>query len=164
MAGQGDEGVLKRPSLCPLHQGRGRVLRDDLAVVDDGHLVGDALGLFHVMRGEKDGDLLLIAQAADEGPDVVAGLRIEANGRLIEEKDSRFVEQRAGNLEAPLHAAGIGFHEVVPAVPQLDEFEEGVHPLLALAGGHAVENAVNLHVFPAGQLAIETGVLENDAE
>ena len=31
-------------------------LRDDLAVVDDGDAVGDALGFFHVMRGEEDGD------------------------------------------------------------------------------------------------------------
>ncbi len=36
----------------------------------------------------------------------VAGLRVEAGGRLVEQQDARVVDQRACDREAALHAAG----------------------------------------------------------
>ena len=37
---------------------------DDFPVIDDGDLVGDAVGLFHVVGGEEDGDFLFLAEAS----------------------------------------------------------------------------------------------------
>jgi len=58
-----------------------------------------------VVRREKHRHALITAQPADEFPDLVADLRVEAAGRLVEEQDARPVQQGAGNFEPALHAA-----------------------------------------------------------
>ena len=92
------------PPVC-LPQRRGGALGHDLAVVDDRDPVGDALRLLHVVRREKHRHLLVAAQLADEFPDLVAGLRVEPGGRLVEEQNPRPVLQGAGDFEPALHAA-----------------------------------------------------------
>ena len=42
--GEGEEGVLQRIGRCLLFQFGGSTLGDDLAMVDDGDAVGDAVG------------------------------------------------------------------------------------------------------------------------
>ena len=63
-----------------------------------GDPVGDALRLLHVVRREERRHALLTAEAADELPDLVAGLGVEPAGRLIEKQDARLVLQRSGDL------------------------------------------------------------------
>ena len=96
-----------------------RVDVDDAAVFDDGDAVAEALGFFHQMRGEEDG-FAAVADAADEVPDGAAGLRVEAGGELVEEDDFRIVDEREGDEEALLLAAG-EIHE--PGVALVGEAE-----------------------------------------
>ena len=79
---------------------------DDPAVVDDGDLVRELIGLLEVLGREEErrpfADLL-----ADHVPHAQAAARIEAGGRLVEEQESRATDERSGEVEAPTHAAGV---------------------------------------------------------
>jgi hypothetical protein len=69
-------------------------------MVDDGDARGELVGLLEVLRGQQDGDAGL-GQAADHAPDALAGIGIEAGGRLVEEQDARRDDQRGGDVEPP---------------------------------------------------------------
>ena len=58
-------------------------LRDDLAVIHDGHTVAEALGFLHVVRGQQDGAAGQF-EFFDQIPQLAASLRIEPCGRLIQ--------------------------------------------------------------------------------
>src|SRR4051812_49606309 len=60
----------------------------DLALVHDGDAVAEPFGLFHVMSGVEDG-AARTGKLFDRVEEVIAGLRIDAGGRLIEEQDRR---------------------------------------------------------------------------
>ena len=85
----------------------GRVFDEDFAVVDDGEAVAEFVGLFHVVRGEDDGDAFG-AEAADGFPHGDAALRVEAGAGLVEEEDFGTVGDGAGDLEALREAAAEG--------------------------------------------------------
>src|SRR5580698_7890586 len=70
-----------------------RAQRDDLAVVHDGDTIAEALGFFHVMRGQDDGASCLL-ESVDEIPQVAAGLRIEAGRRLVEKQQFGVADER----------------------------------------------------------------------
>src|SRR5882762_1460892 len=83
---------------------------DDAPVVDHGNAVGDPVGFVHVMGREEYRDALGLVEVADEGPHLIAALRIEAERRLVEKQHLRAVQQPAGDLEAAFHATGERFH------------------------------------------------------
>ena len=57
---------------------------EDFALVHNGNSVAEPLGLFHVMRGVKDGDSLT-TECLNTVKQMVAGLRIHAGRRLVKE-------------------------------------------------------------------------------
>ena len=61
--------------------------------------------LLHVVRGQEHGAPLGLDDA-DQVPEVVAGLRVEAGGRLVEEQDLRIVGERDREQQALRLAAG----------------------------------------------------------
>ncbi len=91
------EGLLHQLFLSPLG--------DDLAMIDDGDRVAQALGLFHVVRGVNDGGAF-VAQTLDHFEDAVAGLRIDAHGGLVEQDEARTMDEAGRHVEAAPHAAG----------------------------------------------------------
>src|SRR5437879_13747946 len=97
------------------------------------------LSLVHVVGREEHGDRLTSLELVDVAPDVAARLRVEADGRLVEEEDSRRVEEAAGDLEAPLHAARERLHDAAPALPQPNHVEHLAHAVAELALRYAVE-------------------------
>ena len=117
VAGERQERLLQRLGAGLLLELVGRALRDDLAVIDDGDAVGDALGFLHVMRGEEDGDLLLFVEFLDVGPELVAGLRVQAERGLVEEDDLGRVQQAARDFQTPPHAAGELLDLILAAIP-----------------------------------------------
>ena len=82
-----------------------RPLGDDPAVVHDDQPVAQLLGLVHVVGGEDQGDALLL-EPEQPVPQHVPGLRVEPGGRLVEQQDLGLVDQRAGDGQPALHAAG----------------------------------------------------------
>ena len=94
-----------------------RSLGDDRTVIDNGDAVRDAFGFVHVVGGEKDSSPLRLIEVLDVGPEQVAALRIETQRRLIEEQNSRRMQQAPGDFKAALHATGEGLYIAVAAVP-----------------------------------------------
>ena len=126
--------------------------------------MGDAVGLIHVMGGEEDGGLLGFVEVLDVGPELVAALRIEAEGGFVEEEDFGGVQEAAGDFEAALHSAGEGFDVGILALPEFEELEQVLGALGAELAGDVVEDSVEVHVFVRGLLVVEAGILEDDAE
>ena len=122
------------------------------------------LGLVHVVGGQEDRDLLALAELVDVVPDARAGLRVEPDGRLVEEQDARRVHQAAGDLEASLHAAGVGLHRVTAAVPELHHLEHLAQPVLEDVARDAVELGMETEVLLAAQVGVEGGLLEHQAD
>ena len=65
---------------------------DELAVVDDGHPIAEALRLVHVVGGQDDG-LAPRAQRRDGVPERAARLRIEPGRRLVEKQHLGIADQ-----------------------------------------------------------------------
>src|ERR1051326_8126414 len=78
---------------------------NDLTVVDDGDAVTEAFGLVHVVRGDENGAATGL-EGAQDVPDVPPRLRIESGRRLVEEEQFRIADERTGNRESLLLAAG----------------------------------------------------------
>ncbi len=140
-----------------------RVDGHDLPVVDDGDPVA-VLGLVHVVRGQEDGDVFPGLQVVDVLPDRRAGLRVQAHGRLVQEQHVRRVQQAAGDLQPPLHAARVGADQAVPAIPQPDHVEHLLHPRLHRRGRDGVQLRVEPEVLRPGQVVIQRGVLEHQPD
>ena len=116
----------------------GGALGGDLAVVEHGDAVGEFVGLVQVLRGEEDGDAVG-DELADDLPHVVAGARVEAGGRLVEEDDPRVADQGHGDVEAALHAAGVGGGGLLRGLDEVEALQQfgGDPPPLALGAGGA---------------------------
>ena len=76
----------------------------------------------------------------------------------------RRVQKAARDLQPALHAAGEFLHLVLAALPQLEELQQFFRALTAHLVRHVIEHAVNLHVFPRRQFAVEAWILEDDAK
>ena len=98
---------------------------DDLAVIDDGKAVAEALGFVHVVRGEQDGATFLL-EGADDVPELAAALGIEAGGWLVEKEDARIADERGGYGEALFLTAGKLADPGVGFFRELEFFEDFV--------------------------------------
>ncbi len=98
----------------PAHPGWGQVSPAQFggdAHLDDGtagnhaHPVGQCLGLVEVVRGEQHRGSEF-AKLPDQVPELAAGLRVEAGGRLVQEQQPRPTDDAQSHIQAPLLAAG----------------------------------------------------------
>ena len=87
-----------------------------MSVVDDCDSMRYALGLIHVMRREKDGSAFGLVEMLDVRPELISGLRIEAERRLVEEGTGVW-RRPQGEFEAALHPSGKSFDSIVAAFP-----------------------------------------------
>ena len=101
----------------------------------------------------------LLADRADEAPQVAARLRIEPGRRLVEEEDARVVDERRGDAEALLLAAGKRPHLALRLLGQVDEVQQRHRVDVAL-----VEPAEEVQQLDEGQLVEEGRRLELDAD
>ena len=155
-----DDDLLAADS--PLELGRHAPL-DHLTVVDDRDLVGEAVGLLQVLRGEQRRHAAR-DQLVDQVPHRVAATRIETGRRLVEEQHRRPADEAHGDVEPAPHPArvraggAIGGAREVEALQQLAGTGAGVPPGL-------VEEAPDvLEVLEAGQPLIDRGVLPGEAD
>ena len=81
-----------------------RAERNHLAAKDERQPIA-VLGLFHVVRGDEDGDALG-GHLVNQVPELAARDGIDAGGGLVEKQDGRLVQHRAAEREALLPAAG----------------------------------------------------------
>ena len=111
----------------------GGALGDDAAVVDDRDGVGEAVGLFQVLRREEHR-----RAAADEGLDDVpqgeSTARVEARRGLVEEEHGRVDDEGAREVDAPPHAAREALDDAVLRLDEVEQLDElGRSPLRRFA-------------------------------
>lgn len=131
---------------------------DDLSLVDDGDAVAKAFGLIHVVSG-KDGRAAPALEISDDVPELAAGLRIEAGGRLVEEEEFRITDQSERDREPALLAAGERFDVGVCLGFKSHSGQDlkGIFPLV-------VKAAEEPNQFENGRFFGESGFLESDAD
>ena len=81
--------------------------------VEDDDRVTGALDVAHQVRRDDDADAELAADAADQLEHLAPPERVEAGGRLVEERDERVVDERLRKLHALLHPRRVRAHRPV---------------------------------------------------
>ena len=123
----GDEGILR----ALIELGRGRELLHD-AVIEHGNAVrhGQRLGL--IMRHIDDGYAQALMQMADLILHLLAQLLVERAQGLVHQHEIGIEDQRPGDGNALLLAAGELARAAVAEARQLDHLERSLHPLFDL--------------------------------
>src|SRR6516162_6256092 len=143
---------------------RGRsVVGEYEAVVDDADAVA-ALHFFDVVGGDDDGEVALLAQLLHVLPQPSARLRVEADGRLVEEQYAGVMDEGARDFEPALHAGRERPHQAFAPIRELDEMQHLVDPALAPRRRHAIDEAMEVEIFIYGQAIVERRLLEHHAE
>ena len=88
-----------------LQQLRNGALGDVPAGVDDVDVVGQALGVVHEVGGQDDAHAA-VPQFGDQFKHQLAGLRVQAGARLVQEEDLGIADQGRGQGQPLLLAAG----------------------------------------------------------
>jgi hypothetical protein len=118
-----------------------RPLRRDLPLVHDDHVVAGVLDVGQQVRRQDQADVLVVPEIADELEHLVAAFRVHAVGRLVEEQQIGIVHQRLRQLDALLHARGVGVHVAVARLAEADVIEDLVRALHRVNGGQPGELA-----------------------
>src|ERR1019366_5979771 len=133
------------------------------ALVEHGDAVRELVGFIEVLGGEQDGDAVGNELARDL-PHRVAAARIETRGRLVEEDDPRFAEQRHRKIKPAAHAARV-LHDHLPGC--IREVESDEEFLDAPATNRPVEMMQIGHeqqVLPAREQEVHSRELTGDAD
>jgi hypothetical protein len=131
---------------------------DHQAVVDDHDLVRQLVGLVQVLGGEQQRGPLG-HQRPDDVPHPQPPPRVQAGGRLVQEEHPRPADQAGGQVQPPLHAAGIGLRGPVGRVGQPELLEQLDGAAAGLRPAQVVQPPDDLQVLPAGQLLLNGGGL-----
>ena len=156
------EGQLLRHRQRAVQLGQ-RALGHDAAVVDDDHAVGQALDLFHAVRGvdERLARRLQRQQGVEDG---IAACWVDAGRRLVERQHVGVVHQRARDVQPALHAAAEGGRFVACAVGQPDGGQHLGGAAPGLGWGQAVEGAEQLDIRLRRQVFEQCNVLRHETD
>ena len=127
-------------------------------MIDDRDTIAQTLGFLHIVRGQDDRSPFRL-ELGDEVPELATRLRIESGGRLVEKQQLRIPDERAGDGEPLLLAAGQGPDARQSFLTELDLIDD-----LADVARLAVEALEEGERLVDGQLLGELGILELDAE
>jgi hypothetical protein len=135
-------------------------VRAHAATVQQHHAIARP-DLIDQVGGPKHGQVPLLAQTMDVLDDVAAAVDVEPDGGLVQHQQPRVVQERAGDLEPPLHPAAQRADLGGPAV---GEVEPGQHLRDALAGqstAQPVERAGVAQVLLDAEVDVERRPLEH---
>ena len=136
-------------------------MSDDAPEGHDGDDIGEALGLLDVMGGHEHGDAAC-AQGVDERPELLAHLRIEPDGGLVEQHQARLMDEPARDEQAPAHATGELAHDGLRARHEVGDLQGTLYGGWAFGGWHTVEARKDREDLPAGELDVEVVELGHD--
>ena len=135
----------------------------DPAAIEQHDAIREPLGLLHVVRAVEDGGARP-RQRRDRREDALAGLGIDADGGLVEQEDARLVQDAAGEVEPPAHAAGERRDGLSEAPLEADDLERTTDRRCGGAAGEAVHAREEPQVLRGGQSRIHRGLLRDEAE
>ena len=137
---------------------------EQLAGAQDHDVVADELDVGQEVAGEEQAHAFLVGEAAGHGEQFVAALGVHAVGRLVEDEEPGVVDDGGGELQALLHAGGIGFGLAVAGLAEADVVEHFVGALHGVAGAHAAQLAGVGDEVDAGEAGEEAFVLGDEAD
>src|SRR5207237_1572519 len=82
----------------PVDDGIKRPVEEDFAVIDDDDAIAQLLNVLHVMAGQHRDDAVLRIIESKKFADALLTNDVQADRRLIEEKDARLVDERRDKL------------------------------------------------------------------
>jgi hypothetical protein len=132
-------------------------------VVDDRDPVGQLVGLVEVLRGEEHRGAVL-HDCADEFPDLVAAVRIEPRGGLVEEQQVRGEDDARGEVDPSPHAAGVGLDLAACRLGESEAVQQLFGPGLRLRAGEAEQAAEQLQVLCTGEILVDGCELPGQAD
>ena len=125
--------------------------------------VSEALCFFDVVRRHQD-RRPLGAQRVDQGPQLLAHLRIEADGRLVEQHERGPVDERPCDQQAAPHPAGELVDAAVAAVDEVRHGERALDRRPPVTAADPVEVREDEQVLLDGQRHVQVVELRRDAE
>jgi len=129
-------------------------------MIDDDNAIGEALDLFHVVGGVEQ-RLAARFQLLEVVEDRIAALRIDADGRFVEEQDVGIVEKTRGEIQPPFHATAEGFHCVARAVGKPDEVQRRGNGIVERRAGQVVQRTKETEVGVCGELVVQREILRH---
>jgi hypothetical protein len=170
--GAGGEGLLESVAVVGVQQQRlvleapdqgvGRALGQQAPVVEQADALA-AGGLVHVGRGDDDGHAL-VEELVQQVPELAAADGVDAVGRLVEQQHARLVQERAGEGELLVHAAGQRVGAAVAEAGQARDVEKALLAGAHRGGGQAEEVAEKPEVLVDAEVAVEAVLLGHVAE
>ena len=100
----------------------------------------------------------------DHAPQHQARGDVEAGERLVEHQQLGVVDQGGDEHDALPHALRVGADEAVAAAVEGETFEHGGGLFAEAAAVEAAQGGDHFEVFPAGEEAVEVGLLGDVAE
>ena len=123
-----------------------------------------AVRLVHEMGGDEDRHPVVAREIDQRPPERVAGDRIDARGRLVEDEDGGLVQHRDGELKALLDAERQAVRARVDEGFQVVALEQLLEPPGDLFRRQMIELGVQLEVLSDRQLAVEREGLRHVAD
>jgi hypothetical protein len=114
--------------------------------VDDRDAFASLLGFFQMMRGEHDRDAIGL-QRRQHFVDALAALRIDSDGRLVEQDQPGLVQEAAGDIQPALHASGEPSNGLIGSILESRPRQRPLHAVGQHTARHAVEAAEDLQVL-----------------
>ena len=132
--------------------------------IDDREPLAELVGLLQVLGGEEDrrAASALMLRTSSQTVSREAGSRpVVGSSR---KSTLRLVDERARQVEPPLHPAGVGLGAPVGGVGQPDQLEQLGGALTTGGAGDPVEAALELEQLPAGLDRIQADLLQRHAD
>ena len=161
VAGEADFDVAVALDLAV--DGFDRAVQQELAALDDAD-AGAAVGqLGEDVAGDED-RLAHRAELFEQRFHFEAGAGVEAAGGFVEDQDGRVVDERLGQAEALLHAAGEAVDEVVALVREVEQFEHVADDGFAAAAGDLVGDGEEVQKLPDLHAVVDAEVVGHVAD
>ncbi len=116
------------------------------------------------MRREQHGHALDVAEVADESQQLANTLRIDVDGRFVEDQDRRPFDQRIGQPQSLSHAAGERAHTSIDHVSEPDLIEQVLDPFRCVRFAKAVEARRVPQVLASRRVVVEPDVVGQVAD
>jgi hypothetical protein len=106
-----------------------------MALVEHRDPVGEPIGLVQVPGGQEDRDAIG-HQLADDVPHRAAAAWIQSRRRLVQKDDLGVADQGHRQIQLPAHAPGVGRHQLLRRLDQLEPLQQVRDDPPALGGAH----------------------------
>ncbi len=141
----------------------GGSVSDLVTSVNDDDVIGQPLGLLHVL-GREQNRRSTSHELLDRPPHLNATTRVESGRRLVEEDDLGLCDEGCGEVEATPHASGVGLRGAIGSVLQIESIQQRPRPLPGWFLSEMVETSNHVEVLETGQVLVDRRVLPTEPD